>query len=210
VTEARAGLSRERIVRAAVDVIERDGAGALSMRRVAAELGAATMSLYNHVSNKSAMLDSVAEYIMAEMEFAADPRVDWREQAKGLARTFRDIVRRYPRSVLVVITRQPRSSTGLHALELVLGAVRQAGFDGAAAVRVLRAFEVYILGSLMHEASLSESPPPDAELFAKVLDEGDLPNIRALVPVLIERDFDGDFEFGLDLLIGAVAALPRG
>lgn len=197
-------------MRAAVDVIERDGADALSMRRVAAELGAATMSLYNHVSNKAAMLDSVAEYIMADMEFAADPAADWREQARGLARTFRDIARRYPRSVLVVITRQPRSASGLHTLDMVLGAVRQAGFEGATAVRVVRTFEAYILGSLMREASLAESPPLNTEGFAEVLDGAGLPNIRALLSVLVERDFDGDFEFGLDLLIGAVAALPRG
>jgi AcrR family transcriptional regulator len=210
VTEARTALNRERIVRAAVDIIERDGADALSMRRVAAELGSATMSLYNHVPNKAAMLDFVAEHIMADMQFAADPADDWRAQARGLARTFRDIARRYPRSVLVVITRQPRSSTGLHTLELVLGAVRQAGFDEVAAVRLVRVFEAYILGSLMREAGLAESGPPDTDGFAEVLAQSNLPNIRALLPVLVERDFEGDFEFGLELLIGAMAALPRG
>jgi AcrR family transcriptional regulator len=210
VTDLRGALHRERIVRAAVDIIERDGADALSMRRVAAELGAATMSLYNHVSNKAELLDSVADYVMADMEFAADPKADWREQARGLARTFREIARRHPRSILVVITRQPRSATGLHILELVLGAVRKGGFEGATAVRLVRTFEVFILGSLMREASLAEKPPPELDRYEEVLGVASMPNIRALLPVLVEQDHDSDFEFGLDLLIAAAAALPRG
>jgi AcrR family transcriptional regulator len=210
VAETRAGLSRERIVRAAVQVIERDGAEALSMRRVAAELGAATMSLYNHVPNKAALLDDVADLILADLRFAADPDADWREQARAMAHTFRAIARRYPRSVLVVITRQPRSTTGLHTLEVVLAAVRRAGFDGQAAVRVVRTFEVFILGSLMREASLAERPPPRPEWADEVLCDARLPHVRALLPVLLDADHEGDFEFGLELLINAVAALPRG
>ena len=196
-------------MRAAVDIIERDGADALSMRRVAAELGAATMSLYNHIANKSAMLDSVAEYIMADMAFAADPELDWREQTRGLARTFREIVRRYPRCVQVVISREPSSANGLGTLELVLGVVRKAGFEGATAVRVMHAFQSYIFGTLMREASLAERRPPSKDAFEQALACADLPNVRALLPELIDRDFDGEFEFGLDLLIGALAALPR-
>jgi AcrR family transcriptional regulator len=207
VTEARAGLTRERIVRAAVEILERDGADALSMRRVAAELGVATMSLYNHVSNKAALLDGAAELIMEDMRFAADPDADWREQARGLARTFRNIARRYPRSVLVVITRQPHSTAGLHTLELVLAAVRAAGFDGAEALRVVRTFEAFILGSLMRQASLAERPPIDLVSFDQALADAGMTNIRALLPELAERDHDSDFEFGLELLIGAVAAL---
>jgi AcrR family transcriptional regulator len=200
------GLSRERVVRAAVTIIERDGADALSMRRVAAELGAAPMSLYNHLPNKAALLDGVAEFIMTDMEFAADPDADWRDQARGLARTFRAITRRYPRSVQVVITRQPRSAAGLQALELVLGAVRKAGFDNHVAVRLVRTFESFVLGSLVRESS-ADRRSSDLAASTAALDSAELPHTRRLLPMLVEHDHDADFEFGLEMLIGAISAL---
>jgi AcrR family transcriptional regulator len=210
VNQPRGALNSERIVRAAVEIIERDGIDALSMRRVAGELGVATMSLYNHVENKSALLDAVAESVMSDMRFATDPELDWRDQARHLARTFRDIARRFPRSVTVVISRQPRTTTGLHTLELVLAAVCKAGFDGIEAVRVVRTFEAYILGSLVREAGIAEQAPVKLEWFAEQLSEAGLVNTQALLPELALRDFEADFEFGLELLISAVAALPRG
>ncbi|HZZ48688.1 MAG TPA: TetR/AcrR family transcriptional regulator C-terminal domain-containing protein [Pseudonocardia sp.] len=208
--QPRGALNAERIVSAAVEIIERDGADALSMRRVASELGVATMSLYNHVENKAALLDAAADWILRDMRFAADPDSDWRDQARQLARTFRDIARRYPRSVSVVITRQPRSITGLHTVELVLAALRKAGFEGITAVRVLRTFEAFILGSLVREAGVADQPPPKLEWFAGELEEAGLVNTRAFLPELVLRDSEGDFEFGLELLISAVGALPRG
>jgi AcrR family transcriptional regulator len=204
VTEA---LSRERILRAAIELIERRGADSVSMRRVAAELGVGTMSLYNHVPNKAALLDGVAELIMADMEFAADPAADWRDQARALAHRFRGIARRYPRSMLLVITRQPRSSVGLHPVDIALGAVRQAGFDGRVAVRLVRTFVSFVLGSLMHEAGSSDPAIP-GELRA-ALDEARYSHVLALLPELSQHDHDGDFEFGLELLISAMEALPR-
>lgn len=206
----RGALSRERIVRAAVRLIERDGADAVSMRRVAAELGVGTMSLYNHVPNKAALLDGVAEFIMADMAFAADPDDDWRDQARALARRFREIAGRYPRSVLVVITRQPRSSVGLLPVELALAAVRQAGFDDRVAVRLVRTFVSFILGHLVHQASVAQRTEPEgrAELI-DALERAHYTNVRDLLPMLSEHDHHGDFEFGLELLIGAMEALPR-
>jgi AcrR family transcriptional regulator len=202
-------LNRERIVRTAVEIIERDGADALSMRRVAAELGVAAMSLYNHVSNKAELLDEVAEFIMADMQFAADPKADWNDKARALARTFRDIAKRYPRSIQLVITRQPRSANAVLTLELVLSAVHGAGFTGPTAVRVVRTFEMFILGSLMREASMAEAPAPQLDTMRAALREAGLTNTLALLPVLTEHDHERDFEFGLELLISAVSLLPR-
>src|SRR5687768_17449668 len=70
-------LSRPRIVAAAIDLIEREGADAVSMRRIAGELGVGVMSLYNHVPNKAALLDAVAEAVLSEIEFADDPDAEW-------------------------------------------------------------------------------------------------------------------------------------
>jgi len=211
-TPQRAQLSREGIVVAAVELIEREGEGALSMRRIAGELGYGVMSLYNHVPNKASLLDAIAEYVMADLQFAADPRAEWRDQARALVRTFREISRRYPRSVNVVIMRQLNSPAGLRPLELALATARAAGFDGITAVRVMRTFVAYALGTVVNEARLDlmrANADPGPGGYAGLLDPAEFPNTLALVDTLMEHDHEADFEFGLDLLIAAVTALPR-
>ncbi|WP_028937835.1 TetR/AcrR family transcriptional regulator [Pseudonocardia spinosispora] len=206
----RQALTKERVVHAAVTIIERDGEAALSMRRVATELGVAPMSLYNHVPNKAALLDGVAEFIMTDMRFASDPDADWQQQTRNLARTFRAITRRYPRSVLLVITRQPKSSVGMHAMELVLASVRDAGFDDPTSVRLVRTFVSFILGAMMREVGVTDMVTEDGiSAFKAELAEAKLTNVEQLLPILAVHDHEGDFEFGLELLIGAMSALPR-
>jgi AcrR family transcriptional regulator len=211
-TGSREQLTRDRIVRAAVNVIERDGEDAISMRRIAAELQCAVMSLYNHVPNKDALLDAVAEYIMAGFEFAVDSQADWPDQARALVRAFRDISRRYPRCINVVIMRQLNTAAGLQPLESALATARAAGFDGEVAVRIMRTFVAYALGSLVNEARLARvrlDRAADPHGYAARVDADQFPNIAELSGTLLRFDHEADFEFGLELLISAVAGLPR-
>src|SRR3954451_7270669 len=80
----RPSLTRERIVLAAIEVIERDGEDALSMRAVAAELGVAVMSLYNHVPNKADLLSGVAQHVVAGMVLPDDSADDWKTRGRAL------------------------------------------------------------------------------------------------------------------------------
>jgi AcrR family transcriptional regulator len=205
-------LSRDLIVRTAVELIERDGINGVTMRRLAAELGTGAMSLYNHLPNKAALLDAVAEYVLSDLEFATDPARDWREAARSMARTFRDVAHRYPRSVMVVVSRQPNSTVGMRPVELALATARAAGFDGRAAVQVMRAVVNYVLGCLVHEAGQTEArrtSEPNALVDEAELEAAGLTNVRELLPALAEHDSEADFEFGLELLISALDALPR-
>jgi AcrR family transcriptional regulator len=207
----RGQLNHAAIVRAAVEMIERDGEDAVSMRRLAAELGYGAMSLYNHIPNKEALLDAVAEYVFADFESPADAGGDWHDQARALVRTFRQVARRYPRCINVVIMRQLNSPAGLRPLESALATARAAGFDGRAAVRIMRTFVAYALGSLINEARLTRREV-NAELNGRPyadVDAAQFPNIADLAPMLLNFDHEADFEFGLDLLITAVEALPR-
>ncbi len=214
----RTRLSREAIVAAAVEVIERDGEQAVSMRRVASELDTAAMSLYTYVSSKAALLDGVAEYILERMELPGNPTLGWSDQVRALVRGFRDCARRYPNSMGVVLTRQLSSSAGLRPIELALATARSAGFDGAQAVRIVRAFVAYTLGTLTSELARAhqdaQARVPDGELLngrglVGRLDPDQFPNVQALAGPLLEVDDAADFEFGLDLLIRSVESLPR-
>lgn len=193
-------LSRERIVRATVELIERDGPDEVSMRRIASEVDAGVMSLYNHVSSKSALFDAVAEHILTELEFSTDPDVEWPDQARALMRTLRAIGQRYPRSVNLVVSRLPGTAAGMVPVERALATARAAGFEGRAAVNVMRAFVNFALGCLVHEAARS------AHAVAPGLDTlpEHLVNVRELLPELSAYDADAEFEFGMEMLIGAL------
>ncbi|MFS2295254.1 TetR family transcriptional regulator [Actinomadura hallensis] len=205
-------LTRERIVLAAVELIEREGADALSMRRVAAELGVAVMSLYNHVPNKSALLEGVAEHVVSGLELRDDPAEPWQERARALVRAFRKVARDRPRCMTIVLTHKIDTPVALRPAERALALAHAAGFDGETAVRIMRALLAYALGAQLREAGMSKMlghlAETGAQSFAR-LDPDEFPHVVAYGPALAAHDPEADFEFGLDLLIGALDRLPR-
>jgi AcrR family transcriptional regulator len=206
-------LTKDRIVRAATDLIERDGADALSMRGVAAELGVAVMSLYNHVPSKAALLDAVAERILAGMTVPADPEMDWTERARSLVRAFRKVAHDFPRSVTLVLTRKVDSPSGMRPVEHALAVAAAAGFDRETCVRIMRALLAYAIGAQMREAGAAKMldylPKDHTRRPLDFLDPAEFPHVLAHQEDLLRHDPEADFEFGLDLLITAVDALPR-
>jgi AcrR family transcriptional regulator len=210
-------LTRERIVAAAVELIEREGVDAVSMRRIAAELGSGVMSLYNHVPSKDALLDGVAEQVMSGIDFSSEPGASWEDQVRAQARAFRQIARAHPRCTMVVVSRPNASATGLRPIEHALATLRGAGFTGDEAVRVVRAFVAYIVGSLLREVGVAPSLAPQHQLAQPAddapgagqhrLDPAEFPQVTSLTAELMHKDHDADFEFGLELLVRAVADL---
>ncbi|MQY06679.1 TetR/AcrR family transcriptional regulator [Actinomadura macrotermitis] len=214
VPETRPALTRARIVQAAVDLIERSGVEALSMRAVAAEVGVAVMSLYNHVPNKAALLEGVAAYVVAGMDLeVADPaELDWRDQARALIRAFRKAAHDHPRCITVLFTHKIETPVALRPAERALALADAAGFDGPTSVRIMRALLAYALGAQLRETSTVEVLDRLPEGLAGVypgLDPAEYPHVVALSAELSRHDPETDFEFGLDLLITALDALPR-
>ncbi|GAA2895446.1 TetR/AcrR family transcriptional regulator C-terminal domain-containing protein [Streptosporangium fragile] len=200
-------LSRSRIVAAAIDLIEREGADAVSMRAIAAALGVGVMSLYNHVPSKAALLDAVAEAVLSQIEFTDDPDAEWTERVRMQALAFRQIAHHYPRCTMVVVSRQLRSTAGLLPVERALDTLRGAGFGGEEAVRILRMFIAYIVGSLLREVGVT---PTFAPAHGSDVNLGDVdpllfPQVSELSPVLGDCDHDAEFAYGLELLIQATA-----
>ncbi|GAA1273500.1 TetR/AcrR family transcriptional regulator C-terminal domain-containing protein [Sphaerisporangium rubeum] len=196
-------LSRSRIVGAAIDLIEREGADAISMRRIAAGLGVGVMSLYNHVPSKAALLDAVAETVLSQLAFTDDPGAHWTERVRSQARAFRQIAHHYPRSTMVVVSRQMQSTAGLLPVERALATLRDAGFDAQDAVHVLRTFIAFIVGSLLREVGVTPAitPAPRATDVDPVL----FPETGAMAGFFASYDHEETFEYGLDLLVNAIA-----
>ncbi len=208
-------LTRERIITAAAELIEREGPDAVSMRRIAAQLGSGVMALYNHVPSKAAVLDGVADHVLSSIEYTPDPGASWEEQVRAQARAFRQMARAHPRCMMVVVSRPVDSAASMRPMELALGTLRSAGFGGEEAIRVVRSFVAYIVGSLLREVGVSPGLEPTRPLTQDPaslaadrpihLDPAEFPQVISLSTELLDRDFDADFEFGLDLLVRAVA-----
>lgn len=208
----RPALTRDRIVQAAVALIEREGAEALSMRRVAAELDVAVMSLYNHVPNKAALLEGVADRVVAGLELDAGPAQSWQEDARALVRAFRKVAHDHPRCMKIVLTHKVDTAAGLRPMERALALADAAGFDAATAVRITRALLAYALGAQVREAGMEQMLGHLEETGAqswKHLDPQEFRHVIAYGPELAAHDPESDFEFGLDLLISALEGLPR-
>ncbi|MCW2879778.1 MAG: putative transcriptional regulator, TetR family [Sphaerisporangium sp.] len=200
-------LTRARIVAAAIDLIEREGADAISMRRIAADLGVGVMSLYNHVPNKATLLDAVAETVLSQISFTDDPSAEWTERVRIQARAFRQIAHHYPRSTMVVVSRQLNSPAGLFPVERALATLREAGFGGEDAVQILRTFIAYIIGSLLREVGVTPTfaPAHRSDIHLPDVDVTLFPEVGTLAPILGLCDHEEAFEYGLDMLIRAIA-----
>ncbi|WP_308286857.1 TetR/AcrR family transcriptional regulator [Actinomadura parmotrematis] len=210
----RTVLSRERIVAAAIVVIERDGAKALSMRKVAAELGVAVMSLYNHVPDRDALIAGVAQAVLADLDAAAgalDARRDWRLNARDLLAAFRDVARRRPRSMHLVLTSRLDLESWWRVAERTLAVLDAAGFGPETSVRAVRALMSYAIGAQMMEngALKLAGGPPDAGFQAALAAPEEFPRTTAVAGELLRFDTAADYDYGLELLLEALDGLPR-
>ncbi|GGN17361.1 TetR family transcriptional regulator [Lentzea pudingi] len=208
-SSSREPLTRARIVEAAVRLIEHEGVEAVSMRRLAAELGAGTMSLYNHVPNKAVLVDLAAERLMAEAQPYEVDSDDWRDHIRAHARAVRAMARRHPRAFVMLATRRLSGEAGFRTIEAALLNFDRAGFRGKIAVGMMRAMVSYLLGTLMREVATSPelggialSPYSDVDVTAFPLSAG-------VIDELGTYDHDHEFEFGLELMIAALERYRR-
>jgi AcrR family transcriptional regulator len=116
-------LTADSIVAAAIALLDRDGAGALTMRRLGAELGVEAMSLYRHLPSREALLDAVADGLAAEI--APDERAaDWPDALRSLAGEIRAVARRHPAAFALVGVRMLGTPGALAPVEAALASLR--------------------------------------------------------------------------------------
>ena len=210
-TRRRGPLTRERIVAAALRLMDEEGLEAVTMRRIGRELGVEAMSLYNHVSDKEDILSGIVEAVMAEFDFPDDETGDWAERGRVAARAWRRLLLAHP-NVITLMSEQREPMTSLRALrptEHAIGILRDSGLPDEDAVAAFRAFGGYIQGFVLAEVANmfgGEDVDVRPEDVAAALPVDELPNLAASFPHLFRCDFDAAFEYGLDLMIRGVEA----
>jgi AcrR family transcriptional regulator len=211
----RERLSRERIVDAALQVMDAEGLEAVSMRRVARELGVEAMSLYNHVESKEDILDGICERVMCDFEFP-EPSGEWAEDCRRGARAWRRLLQAHPDVMrLFASERRPaRSIDSLRPMEFALRLLRGAGLNDRDTAQAFHAFGGYIQGFVMMEQGSMAGGTDEEHMkahaaLAESLSPEDFGALRAISPYFAECGADEQFEFGLDLLIRGLQARVR-
>ncbi len=208
----REPLTRERIVSAALRIMDEGGLEAVTMRRVGRELGVEAMSLYNHVPDKQDILDGVAEAVMAGFEWEPTSE-DWLIQARRAASEWRRMLRRHPNVITVLVERKHplMSVEALRPMEIALDILIRAGLSERDAVQAYQAIGAYIFGFVMMEvgfltpgsAGPAEGLSPE-EMARRMPPE--LPCFGRLLPWFATCDLDATFDLGLELLLEGIRA----
>ena len=202
----REPLTRDRVIEAALRLMDEEGLEAVSMRRVAREVGVEAMSLYHHVEDKEDLLDGICERVMADFDFP-EPVDDWAENCRRGARAWRRLLQRHPAVMrLFAEQRGPvRSVDSMRPMEFALRILKSSGLSDRDTAQAFHAFGGYIQGFVMMELGSIVGTADAAHLKAHTELAAALPDafatLQATAPYFAECDADQQFEFGLDLLI---------
>ncbi|MET8969398.1 TetR/AcrR family transcriptional regulator C-terminal domain-containing protein [Streptomyces hydrogenans] len=213
------GLTLARIVHAAVLVADAEGLAAVSMRRVAAELGVATMSLYRHVTDKDDLLVRMMDAAIAERPLPAQPPPGWREPLEVASRQLWGLFRSHPwLAPALSLTRPQLITSAMVYSEWVLEALNSRGLDDQSAFTAHLTLLNYIRGlaqNLETEREAEAQSGLDSEewmdtqesAFQATLDGGRYPGLARLARSGYDLDLNGLFEFGLQRLLDGLAVL---
>src|SRR3954454_12295574 len=167
VTEPRTPLSEERVLETAVALADRHGLEALSMRKLADELGVVAMSLYHYVPNKERLVDGMIEIVFREIE-PPSLDVDWKTAMRRRAVSTREALGRHRWAVGHMEGRTNHGPANLRLHDAVLGCLRAAGFSIEATVHAYSVQDAYIYGFALQETDMSSQTSHD---FAAVAAE---------------------------------------
>ena len=220
-TNERAPLSKELVLRTAVALAARDGLEALTMRKLADELGAGAMSLYYYVPNKEELLDGMVDIVFGEIELPSTD-VDWKTAMRRRAISTREALNRHRWAVGLMESRATPGPASFALHNAVLGCLREGGFSIETTIQAYSVQDAYIYGFALQEKSL---PFDDAEGGAAVATEQarkfaeeslvqqtatleqEFPYLHEVVAGHVAKvgyDFAAAFEYGLDLILDAL------
>jgi AcrR family transcriptional regulator len=203
--QARIPLSRDRVVRAALQLADGSGAEAVTMRRLGEELGFEAMSLYRHVANKKDLFDGMLDLVLAEWQ-PPDGAGDWAEAIRTSARSVHDALRRHRWAARLLMTGDHVRPARLRYMDQLLGRLRDAGFDPDATYSVYHLLDGYIFGFALWEIAYT-SVPLDDEAVTKLMEAIPWAEYPHLTEHRDQHMTDGphrdvsSFEVGLDLIL---------
>ena len=213
--DVREPMSRERVLSAAVEFADRNGIEALSMRKLARELGVEAMTLYYYVTSKNDLLEGMADLVAGEIELPADD-IDWKEATRRRAMSAHRVLATHhwasPVWMRVMI-----GPARMRYMDAALGTYRRAGLSPAETELAFHTVENHIVGYTLQESNFpleADDLAIAAREFLDKLPADEFPHLVEHVEQhLTHEDVieSGAFEFGLDLLLAGIdRASPEG
>lgn len=220
------GLSRRRILDAAVDFIDREGLPALTMRRLGKDLGVEAMALYRYVPSREELLDGVVETVLDALHRDAEVHLHgehgWQDYLQRLAHGIRRIALAHPAVFPLVATRPPDAPwirpplRSLPLLESFFTVLTENGFRNEAAVVAYRAYTTFLLGHLLLEVThqgvvLTTEEEAESPAAGDSGGEGmeKYPHLRELESLLDQDETVAEFEEALESLLDRLGLLVR-
>ena len=214
----RPALSLERIVGAAVDLADAEGIGAVSMGRVAKELGSSAMSLYRYVAAKDELLALMVDAALVLPDRSPAPDEDWRAGIERWAWIYHDALRRHPWVLRVPVNGPPVMPNQIRWLEDGLAALADTGLREPEKLSVILLVSGFVRNEATLAADIAEAVaasgaqvmPGWSDVLRRVTDAERFPALhRAMASEAFEQDDDPDdeFVFGLERVLDGVAAL---
>jgi AcrR family transcriptional regulator len=209
-TPRREPLSRERVLRAAIELADREGIDALSMRRLGQELGVEAMSLYNHVASKEDLLDGMVDAILAEVDRPSTAG-EWREAMRRTVLSARRVMLRHPWASAVITSRSDASPVMMKYMDSLGGILRGGGFSVDLMHHAFHVLGSRVLGfsqELYDDSTGDQTPEMMAVMARQMRDE--YPHITEIVEQISHDeasvvgsgcDDQFEFEFALDLIL---------
>lgn len=212
--EAENGLTRERIVAAAIAIADNEGLAAVSIRKVAAQLGSSPMALYHYVPSKRDLLNLMLDASNAEFAWPAAKLTNWRSALSHFAWESRRCLKRHPWASELRAGDPEYGPECIRILESLLTTLSQFGLDVRAAIRVIGVLFVFVNGFVAAETAevgASRSPKQrrsgNQPLFSRaILATGKFPNVARFIQMSAELPDDQAFERALNWILNGIAS----
>lgn len=204
----REPLSRDRVLEAALAMVDVDGLDALSMRKLGQALGVEAMSLYNHVDNKDDLISGIVDRVAAEFTLP-DPAGHWREELGRAATSAHESLRNHPWAGFLMMTPDHVGPHRLGFMDAILSVLASSGASAEMVHYAFHALDAHIVGTSLRDVSYTIAPEDEAETaraFVATLPPGRYPHLIAHIEwhaVAGEAEYT-EFEFGLKLILDAV------
>jgi AcrR family transcriptional regulator len=205
VAEPRIRLSRDRVLRAAIDLADEGGIEALSMRKLAEALGVEAMSIYHYVASKDDLLAGIADIVVSEFDPVSSGG-DWKAEIRTSAVSAHDVLMRHPWACNLIMSGDGIGLARLRWMESLLRRLRDAGLSANMTHHAYHALDSHIIGSTLWQAGYStmKMPADGGRSFLASLPSGEFRYLLEHAEQHISRSKRNDvpeFEFGLDLIL---------
>jgi AcrR family transcriptional regulator len=211
-TARREPLNRERVLRAAVGLADREGLDALTMRRLGQKVGVEAMSLYNHVKNKGDVLDGMVDLVLGDIDVPPSG-TPWKAAMRRRSISAHEVLVAHPWAAIQIMSRFNIGPGMTRYLDATLGRLREGGFSIEGAMDAWHTLDSHLYGFTLQQLNLpfaaDQAPQVSGDVLGGLSGQ-DFPHVVEVISHVMQSGRVEDFEYGLDLILdGLESTLSR-